>query len=343
MNTNKNVSVEEYFASPRINQSLLGALSNPKWIKITKEDSIEKDYYRVGSAIDCLLTEGKFKFNEQYAILPEARPKGMMGIFIDTLSLDLDENSDIEEYRIAYETAGYKTKIELVIKKLWETEKYKEYYFSRKRSSGKTIISYDEYEQLMKCYENLINNPWTYKYFMSMDPDIETFYQVPIYFDYEVLNDEQTTLQEIVKCKALVDGITVNHKERTVQLWDLKTTGKSVYSFKFSFLQFRYHLQAAFYLEAVSHWMKDNNIESYKLLYPQYIVTEKLPKHSNPAIIYQLDGAIIDLGNYGGAINGRTYKGIEELMRDYLWHKQTDNWDFPRDLYKSEGILDLKI
>ena len=149
--------IEEYFGSSRLNQGTLKQLYNPKWINLIREDK-EQVYFRVGSAIDTILTEGMVEFNKQFAVLSTKRPIGKMGIFIDSLPLDLNEESNIEEYRVAYELAEYKGKLETIIKKLWGEERYKGYYIARKQSNGKQILTVDEYEQVLHCYENLINN-----------------------------------------------------------------------------------------------------------------------------------------------------------------------------------------
>ncbi len=102
------------------------------------------------------------------------------------------------------------------------------------------MLSRDEYDQVTKAKELILANKYIVDYFYNVDPMIELLHQVPIYFRYM---DED--------CKALLDGIRVDHANKTVQPFDLKTTGKSVYEFPQSFIQFGYYRQCAFYELAV--------------------------------------------------------------------------------------------
>lgn len=72
-------------------------------------------------------------------------------------------------------------------------------------------------------------------------PHIELIHQQPIYFTYRN-----------TQCKALLDGIQIDHKNKIIQLFDLKTTHKPVYDFPEAFVQWGYYRQAAFYREALN-------------------------------------------------------------------------------------------
>lgn len=52
--------IEEYFKSPRISNSLLGLVNTPKLLKFLMDnpdvDNEESKAFRIGSALDCLLT-----------------------------------------------------------------------------------------------------------------------------------------------------------------------------------------------------------------------------------------------------------------------------------------------
>jgi hypothetical protein len=328
--------------------SLLTSLDNPKWVKyrIDNPDAEDDDkrHFRIGGAIDMILTQPVEEFQKQYAVLEKSRPNGMMGIFIDALPLDLTEESSEEEYMEAYTKSGFKWSITNCIKSLWELEKYRDYYMARKKCAGKTIISYDEYEEIMHCHDYIINNPYTSKYFINNDPNVELVFQYGFNFVWED-----------VPVKGFIDVIKIDHKNRSIQIGDLKTTAKSVKAFKRSYIQYKYYLQAALYKKAIEilwidgHRLSENihhlgkPVYKYKLEEPVFIVTEKKPYHSNPARIFRCSPKDIEVGWEGGYLNGFKVKGFKELIEDYKWHVENDYWDLPKDLVESEGEIELQV
>lgn len=358
------MSRNSYFTSPGLNCSSLKTIwRNPKWFKYQEDnpetEDEEKRHYRIGSAIDSILTTPN-EFNQEFAVSYKERPGGNMGVFIDALPLDLNSESDGEEYREAYDKAGYKLSLETVIKNLWGIEKYKTYYLSRKNAKGRSIISYDEYEEVLHCKDYLLGNPYTREYFINNNPEESVYHQVAIYFnvmlkDLERSNDALYWIS--VACKALLDGIRINHKNKTIQPFDLKTTGRSVLGFKNVYMFLGYYLQASFYELAVRQSINDTNgqpdwlsaedklrginLSDYEILPMQFIVTEKKTSMSNPARIFACSKNDIEAGQIGGVYNGEYYPGYIELIYSYLWHRDTNYWELPKTLVDSKGVVNL--
>lgn len=331
--------INEYFKNPAVSNSMLGMMNNPRLLKIKKEhpdmEGDDKKHYRIGGGLDCLLTSAE-RFEYDYAIISVERPMGLMGKFIDSLPLELDQFSDKELYLEAYEKSGYKMNLERVIKNLWENDNNRIYYNVTKTiANDKIIISQDEYEIINKCRELLLANEYVKPYFVNTNPNIELHLQVPIYFKHK-----QTD------CKALLDGVIVDHVNRTIQPYDLKTIGKSVYTFENSMMEYGYYRQCAFYEIAVfsdESPFKKYIDEGYEVLDFIFIVVETKLSSTHPAVIYKTNKADRQKGIMGGYRNGRWYKGINELMDAWKYHTENDYWDLPLDLKKNEGIIDLKL
>jgi hypothetical protein len=186
-----------------------------------------------------------------------------------------------------------------------------------------------------KAKELLLSNPPTIGYFQLSEYGDELMHQVDIYFDFKG-----------VECKALLDGIRINHIDKTIQPFDLKTTGKSVLDFPDSFLSFGYYRQCAFYEQAllsgqspIKHLLE----EGYKLLDFVFIVAETNVKSTRSAIIFVTSPNDRLAGLKGGKIGTRTYPGIEGLLDDYLWHSSNDYWDMPKYLFDSGGVIKLDV
>lgn len=141
---------------------------------------------------------------------------------------------------------------------------------------------------------------------------------MPIMFDYVLDSDS-------FECKALLDGVLINHNDRTIQPFDLKTTGKSVWEFSSSFLHFGYYRQCALYEYALKsktspvHQLLE---EGYEILDYTFIVVEK--DSNNPALIYVTSPSDRFCGLYGGKVGSKYYEGIESLLRAYKWHSEND-------------------
>lgn len=297
----------------------------------------ETKFFRIGSALDCQLTSPE-RWDKDFIVVDAIRPYGFMGKFVDNLPANLTPESPVEMYQEAYDEAGYKMSISKVIEKFWSTQDIQDYYIATRQNSdtiGRTIISKDEYDSVIKARELIFANEFIYKYFKKTSDWHEIMKQVPIYFKYRKQ-----------KCKALLDGILIDHKDRTIQPYDLKTTGKSVYDFPLSYLQFGYYRQCAFYeLALCSEDSPIKNLldEGYTLLDFIFIVVESKVSSSHPAVIYRTSLKDRLCGIYGGSTGRKKYKGINELIDDYIYHRDNDYWDLPRELHESSGEIKLDI
>lgn len=294
----------------------------------------DKSFFRIGAAVDCLLTSPE-RFNDDFVVVNVNRPYGLMGKFIDRLPPGLTPSSDADLYMEAYINAGYKMSLEWVISKMWGTDPLMDYYNATVNVPDHlVVISKDEMEKVQKVVELLLANPNTLPYFFNEDNDIEIAHQLPIYFEYKG-----------VECKALMDGIILNHRDKTIRPFDLKTTGMSVYNFPENFVRFGYYRQAAFYSEALKSPQSPviHLLDEYKLLPFQFIVAETKPNSYHPAVIYNCSETDIDVGLNGGYYEGKRVKGVNELIEDYIWHSSTNMWDLPKQLYLNNGELPLNV
>lgn len=319
---------------------MLGALNTPQWVKSKWEnpdtDDEETKYFRIGSALDTLLTAPS-TFKDEFDVINVDRPSGLLGKFIDNLPIGVTLDSPEERFYEAYDKSGYKAKLSTVLKWFEERKEAWEYYQAiNQLDRDKSIISKDELELVENMKYLVLCNPFIYDYFMNVgNKDIELIHQLPVYF----------TCQEI-ECKALLDGIKIDHKAKTIQPFDLKTIGKGVWNFSMSFYQYGYYRQAAFYTYALELWVKEHNLQDYNLLPFQFVVVESKKSSRQPAIVYQCSPSDLRAGKEGGCLkqwNDKCLKGYIELLEDWKWHLEKDYWLMPRDLYQQEGKLNLDI
>lgn len=256
--------------------------------------------------------------------------------FVSKLPSGITPMSPIEVYEEAYNYAGYKKSIDWVVNNFWESPEVVLYYrLLHQASDKKYILSKDEYESVVNAKELLLANEFIIPYFFKTSVERELLHQVPILFKYMGQD-----------CKALLDGVLIDHRTKTIEPFDLKTTGKSVLAFPESFLQFGYYRQCAFYemaLQSEGSPVYELLKEGYELLDYLFIVSETKPGSTQPAIIYQTSKAERLLGIKGGLVKGTRYDGLEELMTDYIWYKENNYWAMPRKVYLNNGVRKLSV
>lgn len=331
--------ITEYYKSKRISNSLLGLANDPVKMKQKLDNPDAEDdqsYFRKGKALDCLLTTPEL-WEEEFFVINAKKPQGMLGTFVDNLPGGLDEFSTEDLYEAAWEKAGYRMALNKIIGFFWENENAVQYYHETNGlSDGKIILPGNEYEEVMNSLSLIQANPYLNKYFFPVEEHIEILKQVPIYFKYK--GEE---------CKALLDGIYIDHLNKIIRPYDLKTTAFPVRSFlDGSYLTFGYYRQAAFYSTALGlegSPVKKLIEEGYTVDRFRFIVAESKLKSTHPAICYVIDEKDIESGLKGGTINGKYYKGIDELLAEYVYYRDTDSWTLPLDLITNQGEIYKKV
>lgn len=365
--------VLEYYERPEINNSLVKKVNKPHLLynelssDIKTEDE-EKRHFRVGGALDILLTGTASDFESEYYICKVTRPGGKMLMFIDSLPLSITEESPIEDYQEAYDSVGYKWGIEKTVKSLWSQtirEKKNGIYFAARKEAGeRSILSWDEYEEVKYASRSLSYHPFIKRYLLNLNQDEDIFYQIPIY--YTVIIEE-----EKVKCKCMLDCIIVNHKTKTIKPIDYKSIGQSINTFKSSFVRNGYFTQAGSYTHALRAYLKDDwstalgteypmkhyiispthkynelfrDWRDYKVENLDFFVAETNFKYQNKPKIFTTSDKDIEAGMYGGVSKfGIPHKGFIDLLIVLRWHQKMNYWELPMEEFLREGKTELNV
>lgn len=211
--------------------------------------------------------------------------------------------------------------LQTVVKLMWGNEKYREYYIMRSQYPNKQILAEDEYQLVLRLRNKVLSNAQLRRYFIK-EQHTEILFQCPLYF----------THTNGLDCKVLIDGIVIDHKEKTVQPYDLKSTIKSVYDFHGEgFYTYGYYIQAALYDEALVRFFKSEDVtcdhplrkeltfavmQGYKLKHFEFVVVTKKDDRE-PALIYQVSPESMHVFKQGT-------NGIYQLLDDLKWHLVND-------------------
>jgi hypothetical protein len=313
--------VQEYYESNALGQSklkkLLGDLNS-----FNKEEDSSAEHFVIGSAVDCILTNSKEAFEEEYYIsevekLPSETVVSILQSVHEDLLQDYAEHlevvlgqenpepvtsfiefvGDLKDHpsyildacdRAEWQPRwGAEAKLKNII------EPGTEYFMDLCKAFGKRVISKTQSETITNIVMSLCSNPRTSSFFnrdtYSVLPNVTIYYQFPVYFEYREVN-----------CKALLDMVVVERdiEEKIISITgiDLKTMNGNTYYFPSSVKARRYDIQAAWYTLALhKHFAVPDGSDVIK---PFQFVVESTTYQGKP-LNFVVDKSLLEIGRFG--------------------------------------------
>lgn len=270
-----------------------------------------------GSLFDSIITRGK-KTLDYYVVsditVPEAERKALD--YISTQTDDSFENLSKEFVYDCCQTCGYQTR--------WKMDTtydhlspFSSYYNMLK--SGKKIVSKKDWEDAMNMYRAFRADEYLSTLFGTKDTeDVEYIYQAQFLVDYPLDSGK------VVKVKIMPDLIKVNHKDKTIQLVDLKTSSVPGWDFKENFLKFRYDLQAHCYTDVMLLLLdKIPEYQDYTMLPYIFADISRLDCVPVSYVYNQLDESQINGLSYTVGDKVYQYKKWDALLDEILVYEET--------------------
>ena len=190
-----NITEEEYRADPAISYSTLSRFEREGWRKLsTLFTKIDTPSLTFGSVVDTLLTDGTEAFNEKF-IVCDFPP---LSDSLVSITKELHKRFSSEHSKLSTIDGKYIDEVALS-NNYYSNPKYANYrvknikescdeYYSLLTLAGeKTVLSQSDYDDAIRCVEELRTNSVT-KYFFSNDPwdtDIEKVFQLKFRAEYE--------------------------------------------------------------------------------------------------------------------------------------------------------------
>ena len=353
--------VEDYYINPAISQSQLKLLlgPDPSIFNTIQEPDLyfeEKKHFIIGNGVDIQLTRPIEEFNQKFHISnlqnkPSDTIKSIVNQVYDRVKETYPNIETIQNYNNAILDAcndhnyqpNWKTETRIAkIIEAWE------YWEDLKQAEGKVVLSQEENDLISQIVMSIRTNPTTSKYFET-SKDVEILDQLAIYFSYCDID-----------CKALLDRVIVDHKNKTIQPIDFKTMGDQTLYFPKSLRQRRYDIQAAFYTEALYYFKErdEPNWKDYKIL-PFKFIVESTINPGNP-LVFTCSDELLFMGKWGREENflelnvpdsAETWikkeyvsypeiKGFHQLIEDYKWYMEKD-FETKREIVESQGEFQL--
>jgi len=343
----KYVDMNEEYSSltiDHISHSSLNALSvSPRYFRKYKERELEEYKSRaldIGSAIHCYILR-PMDFNEEFFTSDVVPVGGMMGVFIETIvaiekddfnGLDgLSVESTLDDiYCLAHETAGFKTKIETVIKN-FEKSDNQDYYKLLKDHYGMIHLTDKEFSIVVNCRNSIMYHKLCNDLFVDTPLDNRlTFNEKELNFSTDGTGFELE--HNSYKIKSIIDRLIIDRDNNVIYLIDLKTTSSSVYNFEGSYRKYKYYRQLALYKQAMSYVCEKLKLNLADFVIKCYIVAVQTTG-LNECVVYEPSEKDLKKGE----------KEIDSLLERLVWHCEKDSWDYPREYYESNSVVEICI
>lgn len=194
-----------------------------------------------------------------------------------------------------------------------------DYYTVLRYSTDKIVISPKEFEEAQQCVMTLKTHPFTYQIF-DCNEDEEIFYQ---------LKFKHTSGQ--INVRIMTDVIKVNHKEKWIQPYDLKTTGKNEEEFEKSFVDWNYWIQSGMYARVIAkNVAKDDYFSEFNILPFKFIVINRA---NLTPLVWEVNEVYI-----WDEIVKKYSTSWKRLLLDANWHLQNGKFDYSRRSYENKGV-----
>ena len=333
------IQKQNYYEVDALSFSFLSKLStHPK----TVEKGIsKKKYFSIGGCVDLLLTDYN-SFNETYYVNNLEPLTGQVLTLYEEIEKKIkNENLTFEQiynnydlfFKIIEEFKLFgNTKDVDKIKSKFDNDNF--WKSIELLFQNKEVIQNNDYVLSLRIYNSLIENKFTkeYSFINKKNKHLEILDQYEIYWKF---------LNQNIKSK--LDRLIINHKEKTIQPLDFKTTYDYTSMFNKSYYKHKYYYQASLYQTAVLYNISKEILPNYKVLPFKFIVeTTNLDAIGQP-MIFTVPDSHIEIACFGGKLgkNDYTIRGWKELIEDKIWYDE-NGYNYPKEYIENKAEIMLE-
>lgn len=265
------------------------------------------------------------EFQKDYVVWDKPKPSSIQQEkFCQALAntLEIEPNRAVlSAYKEAYSTKG-KTDDLMLSDGLKMASSLSNYIDFLKSKDERKMIGIWDVKMLEKIKQNITSHKLAKLLLNPVKYDnVETWHEFHINWEFED-----------VKCKSLLDSITLDFTNRICTIMDLKTTQK-LWHFEESMNTYDYLRQLEYYTMAAA-WYLQNELQE-------------------DAVDWKFEYYIIGIDTTGSC-EIRVFKftedqvesrnaTIQQALRDIAWHQKNNKWEHSRSYYEGDGSESLNL
>lgn len=282
------------------------------------------------------------EFQKDYVVWSKSRPfSAQQEKFCQALasSLEIEPNRAIlSAYKEAYSTAG-KSEDKMLSEGLKIASTLKDYIDFLKENDGRIMITPSEYRMLEKIKQNVQSHKLAYSIIWplgieSTSPKVVVSdgkkYTFLYYHEFHINWEFYGEMP--IACKSLLDGLTLDFKNKRAIIYDLKTTAK-LWHFEESIEMYDYCRQLMYYTMAVGWYLKYECGEDLKAWSYEWYIIGIDTTGSNEIRVFKFTKDQI----YPHADT------IEHALEHIAWHQANNKWEHSREYYEGDGSESLNL
>ena len=265
------------------------------------------------------------EFQKDYVVWDKSRPSSAQQ---EKFCQELASSTEIEPnravlsaYKEAYSTRGKSDDL-MLSEGLKIASTLKDYIDFLKANDGRKMISPWDVKMLEKIKHNIQSHKLAAN--MVWYSELQNFHEFHI--NWEFYGEMPTA------CKSLLDGLTLDFKNKKAIIYDLKTTQK-LWHFEDSIEQYDYCRQLMYYTMAVQWYLKYELGQNPKDWSYEWYIIGIDTTGSNEIRVFKFTEDQI----YPHADT------IEHALERIAWHQATGKWEHSREYYEGDGSESLNL
>jgi len=287
------------------------------------------------------------EFQKDYVVWDKSRPSSaQQEKFCQELASSVEIEPDkaiLSAYKESYSTKGKSDDL-MLSEGLKIASTLKDYIDFLKANDGRIMITPWDAKMLEKIKHNIQSHKlaqniiWPHEWMKeSGNSCIKTIPDgdsriIELEFHHEFHINWEYYGEMPIACKSLLDGLSLDFKNKKAIIYDLKTTQKLWY-FEDSIDQYDYLRQLMYYTMAV-RWYLDNECgEDHKNWSFEYYIVGIDTTGSYEIRVFKIDSYMVE----------SRYCVIDNTLLEIAWHQSNDKWDHSREYYEGDGSETLNL